>query len=32
VPDLGRLRSLINFQPQFSLEDIIAEVIDSRRS
>ncbi len=32
VPDLTRLSRLISFRPRFSLEDIIAEVIRSKRA
>ena len=31
VPDLTRLRSLIDYQPQYKLEDIIAELIAARQ-
>jgi UDP-glucose 4-epimerase len=31
VPDLAKLRRLISHQPEFTLEDIIQQVIDSRR-
>jgi len=31
VPDLGRLRSTIDYRPQFSLDDVIRDVIASRR-
>lgn len=30
VPDLSRLKSTINFQPQYNLDDIIQELIESK--
>lgn len=32
VPDLGRLRGLIAYRPRYALDDVIAQVIASKRS
>lgn len=32
VPDISRLRRVVGYEPRFSLDDILREVIDSKRS